>query len=712
MSIILPCERRTLKSRLLIGLMYLLLVLGGATMIYPFLITVSSSLTNKFEYNRFRAWPRSVGDRSERFVRSLVLYFYDYPSSLVFPDRSPTWASWTSVGESPALVQKFAAPFLAVEKDQAKLARWRLAAADFALFNLEYDIRNTTCNYDARDLAGFLQGRYERLDLKQHPEAGACSRAERRDRAIKELRADWEIPFPSFFDIDFVDERAYPMHHLSWDYPQTAQARLYLEFKDAYRCMEFRPGAERQWRAFAKQRGVSLDSVSGWPVPRNSPQWSLFCEFVAATAPASPTLPFLLKDYWLKFLDRPESKKSLGLDPAATFMIADYNRLFGGTYANLTAIPFPLPAGGEGRLRQMWDEFVVQAYPRRLMTVKVTPELETRYQASLRETYRTIAAYNTLSDTTHPDFTALRLLPYENSADWRKFAGTLASGDFELRSAEGDYQAFLLKKYGSLEAINRTYGWTLGRIEEAFPPVAQAMAVTFFQNEWRYFLHDLGKNYVAVFDFMAVRGRAFVTTTIYIMIVMLLSLTINPLAAYALSRFKLRWTEQILLFLLATMAFPGAVTAIPSFLLLRDLHLLNTFYALFLPGVANGMAIFILKCFFDGLPRELYEAATIDGAREWQIFLNISLPMITPILAVNALNAFIAAYNSWEWALLVCQKESYWTIAVWLYQLSQTATAEPWMVMAAFVAASLPVALIFIGCQKIILRGIVIPAMK
>jgi multiple sugar transport system permease protein len=176
------------------------------------------------------------------------------------------------------------------------------------------------------------------------------------------------------------------------------------------------------------------------------------------------------------------------------------------------------------------------------------------------------------------------------------------------------------------------------------------MAVTFFQNEWRYFLHDLGKNYVAVFDFMAVRGRAFVTTTIYIMIVMLLSLTINPLAAYALSRFKLRWTEQILLFLLATMAFPGAVTAIPSFLLLRDLHLLNTFYALFLPGVANGMAIFILKCFFDGLPRELYEAATIDGAREWQIFLNISLPMITPILAVNALNAFIAAYNSWEWA--------------------------------------------------------------
>ncbi|MEI6423384.1 MAG: carbohydrate ABC transporter permease, partial [Lentisphaerota bacterium] len=233
-----------------------------------------------------------------------------------------------------------------------------------------------------------------------------------------------------------------------------------------------------------------------------------------------------------------------------------------------------------------------------------------------------------------------------------------------------------------------------------------------FNNEWRYFLNDIAKNYAAVYDYMVVRGDAFLNTVIYIAICIILSLTINPMAAYALSRFRLKWGEQILLFLLATMAFPGAVTAIPSFLLLRDLQLLNTFYALFLPGLANGMAIFILKCFFDGLPRELYEAATIDGAAEWQIFLHISLPMVTPILAINALSAFIGAYNSWEWALIVCQKESYWTIAVWLYQLSQTLRDQPFVIMAGFVAASIPTALVFIFCQKIILRGIVIPSMK
>jgi multiple sugar transport system permease protein len=183
-----------------------------------------------------------------------------------------------------------------------------------------------------------------------------------------------------------------------------------------------------------------------------------------------------------------------------------------------------------------------------------------------------------------------------------------------------------------------------------------------------------------------------------------------PLAAYALSRFSLRWTEQILLFLMATMAFPAAVSAIPGFLLMRDLGLLNSFAALVLPGLANGMAIFILNGFFDGLPRELYEAATVDGAREWQIFLRVTPPLTTPILAVNSLGAFVAAYGNWEWALLVCQKKEYWTLAVWLYQINSR--MDPWVSMAGFVMASIPTTIVFITCQKVILRGIVIPSMK
>jgi ABC-type glycerol-3-phosphate transport system permease component len=713
MPIILKTERRSAKSRLTIGAIYVLLAFGGVTMIYPFLITVSSSMTNAFEYNRFIPCPRSLYDRSDRFVRSLVAYFEGAPSAHVFKDLPRTWASWTSAGTDPRLVRRFAERYLAIEDRPAELERWRRAAADFALFSLDYDIRDTTCRYDARDLAGFLEARYARAYVAKHPEAARFSASRRRPLALSELRSDWDIPYTSFFDVTLANERWYPMHHPTWNYPATAQARLYLEFKDAYRRMAFEPGAERQWCAFAKGRGLLLDRTSAWPVDRDDPQWPLFKEFVAETCPASPTLPFLMKAQWCAFFNRAEAKALVGLDAKAEFTVVDYNRLCGSRYEYLQDIPFPVPADTTGTLRELWGLFVVKYYPRRLLTVTVTPELQTRYQASLRETYKTMAVYNTLSSTNIADFSDIPLQDSDTAnGDWLKFVGSIPAADFRLRSAEGAYQQFLLSKYGSVAAINAAYGWKLRIIEEASPPMAEAMTVTFFNNEWRHFRHDIAGNYGAVFEFMAIRGRAFVNTVIYISICLLLSLTINPLSAYALSRFKLRWTEQILLFMLATMAFPGAVTAIPSFLLLRDLQLLNTFYALFLPGLANGMAIFILKCFFDGLPRELYEAATIDGAREWQIFLHISLPMTTPILAVNALNAFIGAYNSWEWALIVCQKESYWTIAVWLYQLSQTLGGSPWVIMAAFVAASIPTALVFIGCQKIILRGIVLPSMK
>lgn len=243
--------------------------------------------------------------------------------------------------------------------------------------------------------------------------------------------------------------------------------------------------------------------------------------------------------------------------------------------------------------------------------------------------------------------------------------------------------------------------------------VRNALAVQFAEHGTRDFLRSAFANYALVGEYLFVRGRAFANTIILVVLSVLASLTVNPLAAYSLSRFRLRHTEKIILFILATMAFPAAVTAIPGFLLLRDLGLLNTFAALVLPTVASGMSIFILKGFFDALPRELYEAAAIDGASEWTVFRRVTLPMTTPILAVNALNSFIHAYASWEWAFLVCHRESHWTLAVWMYQMSVDAFAgQPWCVTAGFVLVSIPTALVFLLCQRVIMRGIVLPSMK
>ena len=88
------------------------------------------------------------------------------------------------------------------------------------------------------------------------------------------------------------------------------------------------------------------------------------------------------------------------------------------------------------------------------------------------------------------------------------------------------------------------------------------------------------------------------------------------------------------------------------------------------------------------------------------------MPLVKPILAINCLNAFIIAYNGWEWAMIICQDKEMWTIAVWLYQASIWWVNSPWIVSAGFIIASIPSLVVFLACQKIILRGIVIPTMK
>ncbi|OPZ22586.1 MAG: Methionine--tRNA ligase [candidate division BRC1 bacterium ADurb.BinA364] len=220
-------------------------------------------------------------------------------------------------------------------------------------------------------------------------------------------------------------------------------------------------------------------------------------------------------------------------------------------------------------------------------------------------------------------------------------------------------------------------------------------------------------NYRRVLEFIALKGYALRNTIILVTLAILAALTVNPMAAYALSRYSMRQSHKILIFLLATMAFPHEVAMIPNFLMLRDLNLLNTFAALVLPGLANGFAIFLLKGFFDSLPRELYEAAQVDGASEFRTFLTITLPLTKPILAVIALNAFVQAYSSFMWAFVVCQKQSMWTLMVWLFQFQQSnAPTLPHLVMASICVACVPTLIVFLFCQRIILRGIIIPTMK
>ena len=638
-------------------------------MVWPFLVMLAASFSSAYDYYRYAPAVRAVWDREDRYLRYVASCYPRFPAE-VFPEAPEHWSSWIVVARDDQNRHSFAARYLQPMQKPETAKSWTRMAEDYADFNQGYEIRNSICTFDPRDVAGFVQGHYEALLKTRDPQAyDSLSLAARREKALALLHQEWHIRYPNFFSIRMLAQQRLPLHHAAWDYdPDDRKTELYQDFKRMYR--------ETQ------------------------------------TGPMTRTVPYESRHLWRKYLLRPASLKVLGLPAASAPTARQLSEALGIPFSRMEQLPFPLPERARAAARGLWDAFIRKSYPRRLLRIRVTPALQTAFQKAVAMNCKTPDSYFKLTGKRIKTFSEVPLLPYENSTLWRNFIPSVPLEQLTVLSAEQSWQSFLLGRYGSLGAINAAYAADFPQIESIRFPFREALAVSFTRHGWQDFWDSAFRNYRTVGEFLFLRGRAFGNTVLLVLLSVLASLTVNPLAAYALSRFHLRSTEKILLFLLATMAFPAAVTAIPGFLLIRDLGMLNTFAALVLPTVASGMSIFVLKGFFDALPRELYEAAAIDGAQEWQIFLRITLPMTTPILAVNALNAFIHAYNSWEWALLVCQRQSHWTLAVWMYQMSQQWSGQPWAVMAGFVLVSIPTAVVFIACQKIILRGIVLPSMK
>lgn len=276
-------------------------------------------------------------------------------------------------------------------------------------------------------------------------------------------------------------------------------------------------------------------------------------------------------------------------------------------------------------------------------------------------------------------------------------------------SIKKNWVAFLTKRHGNIAMLNRAYGLVPETFDTVPVPIKEWEWVQFKRN--KSFLRNefLWRNYAMVIDTLVLNGSAALNTVIYCFLAILTALLVNPLAAYALSRYRPPSAYKILLLLMLTMAFPPMVLAIPNFLMIKQFGLLNTFWALVLPGMASGYSIFLLKGFFDSLPKELFECAALDGAGEGTMF-RLAMTLSKPILAVIALGAFTAAYANFMMAFLVCQNPRMWTIMVYLYDLQQR--SSPSVGFAALVVASIPTLLVFVFCQNIILRGIVIPTEK
>ena len=189
---------------------------------------------------------------------------------------------------------------------------------------------------------------------------------------------------------------------------------------------------------------------------------------------------------------------------------------------------------------------------------------------------------------------------------------------------------------------------------------------------------------------------------LYLAIVIpVLSMLTSSMAAYALARLRFRGRNVIFLLLISTMMIPGYVTLIPNFAIMVKLKLLNSHWALILRSALSGSAtsIFLFRQFFLSIPRDLENAAIVDGCSWPGVFFRIIMPNSKPAIATVIILSFRSTWNSFLWPQLVLQTDRLWTWTLALKILSESETNQA-VLLAGSVISILPILIIYLACQK------------
>lgn len=667
---------KTWKTRLAIGLIYATLVVGSATMVYPFLLMLSGSVKSEADATLITPYPEFWFDDAVLFQK-----YAESKHNASIENCRLAWAqevpSWRRVERPAAVAPDVLADFRAWrETPDARRVGWlghttgaRLLPANARLWRKRMERQY------GGDLRAFCQ------------DAGT-------------IVTDWTGVMPPFETVG----RYRPRY-------ATEQARIAFEtFKTA------RPGADLFFK---------------------DPQ----AQFVLDVLPAKYGRA-----------------------------IADLNAKLGTAWRDWDEVRLEKPAGAPADpLDPDREAYLRETAPLQFIRIADAPESREAYRRFMAKRHGTVRAYNAMHRTRYADFADVPFIVRidddpSQRVEWEEFLRDPAFCKTEWIVLEGPRELFI-------DYRRRV----CGRDEEALratPPLGAVAAAADYQDclaSSRALRREFTvRNYLHVIDYIALHGNGVVNTILYCLLAIATAVVVNPLAAYALSRFKLPGTYQILLFCMSTMAFPGEVSMIPAFILMKRfplwplvggvlamalvyallarlaprlrmrwlalvalaagllvggaalplalgpeasrVSLLNTFAALILPGAANGYFIFLLKGFFDSMPKELYEAAELDGAGEWTKFWTLTITLSKPILAVIALGAFTGAYSAFMMALIIIPDPEMWTIMVWIFQLQSQSHGA--VVYASIVLAALPTFLVFAFCQNLIIRGIVVPTEK
>jgi multiple sugar transport system permease protein len=193
----------------------------------------------------------------------------------------------------------------------------------------------------------------------------------------------------------------------------------------------------------------------------------------------------------------------------------------------------------------------------------------------------------------------------------------------------------------------------------------------------------------------------------------LLQLALASTAAYAFARIEFRFRNLMFGLYLATMMIPLQVVIVPLFIEMRNLGLVDTYAGLLLPTIVSSFGVFLLRQAFLALPKELDEAAFIDGAGHFSVFFRILLPLIGPALATVAVFAFMATWNSFLWPLVITQaSDRHVTLPVGLSRLSGRFSTDWNVIMAGSVMTLVPIVVFYLFTQRWVIRSVAFSGLK
>lgn len=207
--------------------------------------------------------------------------------------------------------------------------------------------------------------------------------------------------------------------------------------------------------------------------------------------------------------------------------------------------------------------------------------------------------------------------------------------------------------------------------------------------------------------------RSLAISVVVALVYTALSVLLTSMAGWALVRYRFLGRGVVMGIIFGTLTLPFFVVVIPQFILVaRDLGLSNTWFALIVPPLFNSLGVLFMRQSFSMMPQELFDAAQVEGVKEWQIFARVALPMARPTIAALCIILFLASWNNYLWPLLISSDPDWMTAPVALGTLIGINRVSWGAIMAGAVLLTAPMLLVFVFLQRWFMSGITAGAVK